>query len=292
MGNFGNRLKQQREKRGMTLDDIALATKIGTRSLRALEEERFDKLPGGIFNKGFVRAYARQVGLDEEQAVADYMAAAGEPQPVHSPELLQDLAQAAERQREEAGRGNSWNIPWGSVTIVLLVVAGILAGWSFYSREPAPQPAVQAAPATAEPAPRPPVAVETAPTRTPARTTAPPENTADPAAAPAAEPAANLQPPAPSSDDGQAGLFADGFVVTVHARENSWLSLTVDGKTITSEVLVAPGEKIVKARQKVVVKAGNIGGLDMTFNGKRVPPQGEVGEVKTLTFGPSGLQPQ
>ena len=43
--------------------------------LRALEEEKFDQLPGGIFNKGFVRAYARHVGLDEDQAIADYMAA-------------------------------------------------------------------------------------------------------------------------------------------------------------------------------------------------------------------------
>src|SRR4029077_4400520 len=43
--------------------------------LRALEDEHFDPLPGGIFNKGFVRAYARQVGLDEEETVADYLAA-------------------------------------------------------------------------------------------------------------------------------------------------------------------------------------------------------------------------
>ena len=59
--------------RGISLEEIAEATKIGTRSLRALEEQDFDKLPGGIFNKGFVRAYARYLGLDEEQAVADYL---------------------------------------------------------------------------------------------------------------------------------------------------------------------------------------------------------------------------
>ena len=64
--------------RGITLEEIAEATKIGTRSLRALEEQDFDKLPGGIFNKGFVRAYARYLGLDEEQAVADYLAALNE----------------------------------------------------------------------------------------------------------------------------------------------------------------------------------------------------------------------
>src|SRR5580765_1315216 len=84
MGSFGDRLKQQREQKSISLDDISLSTKIGTRMLQALEEENFDQLPGGIFNKGFVRAYARHVGLDEEQAVSDYLLASGD---VPSPQL-------------------------------------------------------------------------------------------------------------------------------------------------------------------------------------------------------------
>ena len=66
--SFGKKLKLEREKRAITLEQISNSTKIGTRMLRALEEEDFDQLPGGIFNKGFVRAYARHVGLDEDQA--------------------------------------------------------------------------------------------------------------------------------------------------------------------------------------------------------------------------------
>lgn len=80
MGAFGEKLRKQRELRGIELDAISNTTKIGTRMLRALEEERFDQLPGGVFNKGFVRAYARHVGLDEEEAVADYLAALRESQ--------------------------------------------------------------------------------------------------------------------------------------------------------------------------------------------------------------------
>src|SRR5215469_4786449 len=79
MASFGERLKKEREQKGISLEDISLETKIGTRLLRALEEEHFDQLPGGIFNKGFVRAYARHLGLDEEQAIADYLAAIGPP---------------------------------------------------------------------------------------------------------------------------------------------------------------------------------------------------------------------
>ncbi|HZU44878.1 MAG TPA: helix-turn-helix domain-containing protein, partial [Terriglobales bacterium] len=75
MGAFGERMQRERELRGVTLDEISVVTKIGTRSLKALEEEDFDKLPGGIFNKGFVRAYARYLGIDPDEAVADYLAA-------------------------------------------------------------------------------------------------------------------------------------------------------------------------------------------------------------------------
>ena len=59
LSSFGEKLRREREMRGVTLEEIAESTKIGTRSLRALEQEDFEKLPGGIFNKGFVRAYSR-----------------------------------------------------------------------------------------------------------------------------------------------------------------------------------------------------------------------------------------
>jgi hypothetical protein len=78
LGAFGEKLRKQREQQGIGLDAISSTTKISTRMLRALEDEHFDQLPGGVFNKGFVRAYARQVGLDEEEAVADYLAAVRE----------------------------------------------------------------------------------------------------------------------------------------------------------------------------------------------------------------------
>ena len=80
MGAFGEKLRKQREQRGLELDAISNTTKISTRMLRALEDEHFDQLPGGVFNKGFVRAYARQVGLDEEEVVADYLTALRESQ--------------------------------------------------------------------------------------------------------------------------------------------------------------------------------------------------------------------
>src|ERR1700687_535786 len=69
---FGGSLRRERELRGVSLDEISAATRIATRFLRAIESEQWDQLPGGGFNRGFVRAVARYLGLDEESIVAEY----------------------------------------------------------------------------------------------------------------------------------------------------------------------------------------------------------------------------
>ena len=55
MGKFGDKFRKERERREIKLEDVSNSTKIGSRMLRAIEEERFDQLPGGVFNKGFIR---------------------------------------------------------------------------------------------------------------------------------------------------------------------------------------------------------------------------------------------
>ena len=74
MGEFGDKFRKAREKKEISLDDVSNVTKISSRMLRAIEEEHFDQLPGGVFNKGFIRAYAKHLGLDAEEAVTDYLA--------------------------------------------------------------------------------------------------------------------------------------------------------------------------------------------------------------------------
>ena len=74
--NVGGRLREAREARNMELRDIASTTKISIGALEALEQNDFDPLPGGIFTRAFVRAYASEVGLDPEQTTRDFMAQA------------------------------------------------------------------------------------------------------------------------------------------------------------------------------------------------------------------------
>jgi cytoskeleton protein RodZ len=74
VGEFGNKFRSARENKKLSLDDVSNVTKISARMLQAIEEERFDQLPGGVFNKGFIRAYAKHLGLNDEDAVTDYLA--------------------------------------------------------------------------------------------------------------------------------------------------------------------------------------------------------------------------
>src|SRR5215813_12588660 len=70
MTSIGETLRREREKRNLDLDQVSRELKISTRFLEAIEGENFDRLPGGVFAKSFVRQYARMLDLDEDEAAA------------------------------------------------------------------------------------------------------------------------------------------------------------------------------------------------------------------------------
>jgi cytoskeletal protein RodZ len=133
MGKFGDTLRQEREFRGITLDAITRVTKISNRHLVALEQEHFEVLPGGVFNKSMVREYARVVGLDQEEWVGRYLSA-------HRPigaEADEDgwmrFAENASKARGDASRRNrpDQRLRWTGVGVLLLLVAGL--SWFVWS---------------------------------------------------------------------------------------------------------------------------------------------------------------
>ena len=291
MESFGARLKREREQRKITLDEIAVSTKIGTRFLAAIEEDRFDQLPGGIFNKGFVRAYARHLGMDENQAIADFVAATEpilpEPPPPEEAPVLAALAQRVpEAKKKSRGDGG---IQWGIFAIVLLVVACGFALWGFHSREKPPRPSIEA-PGPARP--------DTS-TLTDQRDA--PQSAAQSAVpGPAAATSQALPPqPAPATPEStvstaaatQVAADAGLFHVLIKAREDSWVAITADGKQVIQATLAASAEQSIEARDQIVIKTGNVGALEISFNGKKLAPQGGYNQVKTLTFDPNGLRP-
>jgi cytoskeleton protein RodZ len=288
--SFGEKLRREREKRNITLDQISESTKIGTRMLQALEEDRFNQLPGGIFNKGFVRAYAHYVGLDEDQIVADYLAASGDVPPVQ-PELP---SHESVRIVEVGSDFTRRQLPWGVFAAILLLAALVLSIWSQREKKhestaaPAP-PAIQRAEDHTAPAP---TAPGPAISSTSDRNPSPTKSAVNPATqVPSASPRnpATVVPKTPAETT---SLPVPGeFVVLIQAREDSWTTITADGRTVYSGNLSAGDQRAIRGRKEVIVKAGNAGGIDLHFNGTKLNSLGESGQVRTITFGPGGVIP-
>ncbi|MBI1750833.1 MAG: helix-turn-helix domain-containing protein [Acidobacteria bacterium] len=132
-GVFGERLKREREMRGVGLEEISAATRISTRFLAALENERWHELPGGVFNRGFIRAVARYLGLDEESLVAEYALV------THDPPKVAVWADLPVKPRAQM-------LPWLVLALVVAVGAGGWFAWRHYAplwnawRQPLPPP--------------------------------------------------------------------------------------------------------------------------------------------------------
>jgi hypothetical protein len=82
---------------------------------------------------------------------------------------------------------------------------------------------------------------------------------------------------------------SDKFTILINVREDAWMSIIADGRRVLSETLVAPTERLVEAHDQIVVRAGNIGAVDFSFNGKPLPAQGDYDQAKTLAFDVNGL---
>src|SRR5215813_7617491 len=129
MPTLGEELKRRREERNVTLTDISEATRIGTRFLKAIETDNYGVLPGGIFTRSFIRAYAKQVGMDEEEAIGLYqqqvtgVAAEAAPQRVepHPPTVVEPPrpATVARTRRAEplTYRANAPRLNWATIVI-------------------------------------------------------------------------------------------------------------------------------------------------------------------------------
>jgi cytoskeletal protein RodZ len=113
-GNFGERLKRERELREVSPKEVTTATRISSRYLEALENEDWARLPGGAFNRGFVRAIARYLGLNEEDLLAEYDLARGE--------------QSAEgpASAEMPARPSSKWLMAGAVLALALIICGLI----------------------------------------------------------------------------------------------------------------------------------------------------------------------
>jgi cytoskeleton protein RodZ len=298
VGSFGDRLRREREMRGIGLEEIATATKISARNLRALEQEKFDQLPGGIFNKGFVRAYAKFLGIDEEHIIAEYETASRDTEAAREKKLEEEFKKAEFRKPKEKSDLEMLQEPkseWGTIAIIVLIAAMAYGGYNYYQRKKADglqQQARLANPVTSTEAPSP--ATDESATPAPAANTAGPATGTTATVNEPSKPAAQIsdivnQSVAPITAIDENSSTA-AIELRIKVNQVSWVLVKADGRTLLSTTLHPGAERAFKASDKVEMVLGNADGVEGSYNGKPVENLNNVQDVRKITFTPTGYQ--
>lgn len=146
-GDFGARLREAREKRGLTLRVIADTTRISIRALEALDRNDISRLPGGIFSRAFVRGYANEVGLDPEQTVAEFITRFPDEIVTQGHPRTRDLV----AELENDGKQTGWITPLRVALVVIPLL--VLAAYFLVTRRAAAAPPAASAPAVSRTSP-------------------------------------------------------------------------------------------------------------------------------------------
>jgi cytoskeleton protein RodZ len=302
MNSIGEALRRERMRRNLGLEQVARETKINVKLLEAIEAEDFSKLPGGVFAKSFVRQYARLLGLDEEEMVAELQQNYQPVPPAAREEAAPEPPPAIDLPRVPswAGKASQSSSPLpalAGVVVVMLVCSAVYAWWQKSSRPEvvpavessgtaAPQAPAPAAPAPApkaqEPQPAPGVADQQAPQQPPAA-----------AVQPGAAPPPNVPAEGASTSaqrTGAGGAVPGNVRVVITAQEPTWISARSDGTVVYSGTLEPNEKKDLSAANEMRLVVGNAGGISVEMNGKPVPPLGPRGHVRVVQFSPGGVQ--
>jgi cytoskeletal protein RodZ len=274
-GDFGRKLREARERRGIPLRQIAAATKISVGVLEALERNDISRLPGGIFSRAFVRSYATEVGLDPEATIQEFIAqfphdtvTAG-----HTPSERIEDHEAVESDRRMAS--TVLRLVAISVPIAAVVLYFGSAGRRMVQN--AETPAAADRPESPKPSPRsfedpPPSATPPTVPSTPAPPEPPPAAMAPPRAAAALPAAASVPSPAP---------LPDRLTVRLAVKSPCWVSATVDGRKSIDRLLQAGERQTIDVTREMVLTAGDAGAIALTLNGADAKALGKAGEIVT-----------
>lgn len=259
MLSLGQELKRAREERGITLHEIASTTHIGVRFLQAIESDSYDILPGGVFNRAFVRKFAKQVGFDEQQAMKLYEEQleemGGEPQRRYYTGI-DDLDS-----RPTSGNGLLFSL----LALVLLAAGAYLAYEYFKNTTPNPETGGNRIATTTTPTPLATAtpAADTSPTLT---STSTPTPEGSPSTAPASNPGGGLK------------------LQLIAGSEKCWVKVTTD-EAKPEETILRPGDvREYSANERVILSLGNLPALRITINGREVIAEKLAPNQKSVTI--------
>src|SRR5215468_4230644 len=236
MASLGQQLKQSREEKGISIQEIAESTHISIRFLQAIENDAYDVLPGGVFNRAFVRNFARQVGFDEEQAVNLYQEQWQEQG--GEPERGYQLGIEEFETRQTTGNGLL-------LSVVALIVLGSLAYAAYlYFNSAAPDSGGGAR-----------MAASHSVTPTPAATVSP-------SPTPGGSPTPNPSPELP------AGAMRVELTAPI---EDVWIKFKTDDKAAEQMTLQRGQSRQVDASEKIVfISIGRVQSLRVAINGRNM----------------------
>lgn len=289
MSSVGETLRRERLRAGLDLDKIARDTKISVRTLELIEANHFEKLPGGVFTRSFVRQYAHAVGLDADEIVAELEKWLAPPDPFPA---LQEATKQPEirmpRVERWSGAGSRLrsNSSLPALALVVLVIIACSTAYTWFQksrRTPTPSEIAETAqpagvPEATSPAPAPAQApsVEKAPaaSATPVVATA----------APLADPPTGQTVSGTVTTDASTGALR----IALTAEEATWVRATANGKVVFSGIIQANETKALSAPDTVTLRIGNAGGVAITLNGKTIPAVGPKGQVRVVQLSPDG----
>ena len=253
----GDILRREREKQGLTIADIEKGTSIRGLYIEHIERGNIGELPGLVYAKGFVRNYAKFLRLNAEALVQQFAEENGstpppapaEPESAPRRISLSTVGDESLSSISIGGTRSSYASIFGKLAAGIIVLAALVGG------------GVAA------------ISAINSPAQVPA---APPVKTEQPAAPTAAA-------EADASDTARAA-HTDGVNVSVTLAERCWTEVVVDGKSVFEGIIEKGKTESWKGKESVVIRAGNAGALDVTFNGRKLGKFGDNGEVLERTF--------
>ncbi len=260
---FGEELRRERIIRDVSLEEISAATKISIRLLTALESSDVSRLPAPVYSRGFIRAYAKYLGLDPDEMINAYLADVA---PEKRREVI-DSPKGRLRARFLRGRRAAGTIVV-SVTGILLVLGLIVKP----QRRPATAelvPPREIAPVTfknvsVSPGPAPAMQPEAAPSPLPAVA----EN---------ADESESAIEPVSAREDSLART--GGVKMILEFDQDSWTQVYADGRSIFSGLIKKGTRREFQAREGFRLTLGNAGGVRVTVDGRALEPLGQAGQV-------------
>ena len=271
MLSLGEKLRRTRLERGLEIAAVAERLKIAARFLVAIESDRRDLLPAGFFFRNWTVQYARALSLDEAEINADLDRILSVEAPLPLPGQVTPESKEGPRWLPKlpgTDRAPRLLVSLSSLVVVVLACSGFYAWWH-KEKEAGNFTASNAAPVAASaPAPK---------------------SRATPVEQPrerrVEQPGGQVSTP-----NYAAAQTTDSLLLELHAREQTWLVISPDGKQTFNGVLQANESKTVGVRESARIKVGNAGGLDVSLNGKPVGELGPRGKVRLLLVGPDGVR--